>query len=137
MPAELGERIHLYRTLLAQRRVLVVLDNAAGAEQVRDLMPSGGRCGTLITSRTTLSGVSGRRIVLGELSSVTGLALLREMLGPTRTGAEPDAARSIVETCGGLPLAVWVAGARLAARPHWPLAKVAALSPMSSASWTS
>lgn len=125
VPAELGERIHLYRTLLAQRRVLVVLDNAAGAEQVRDLMPSGGRCGTLITSRTTLSGVSGRRIVLGELSSVTGLALLREMLGPTRTGAEPDAARSIVETCGGLPLAVWVAGARLAARPHWPLAKVA------------
>ncbi|WP_030694166.1 BTAD domain-containing putative transcriptional regulator [Streptomyces globisporus] len=125
VPAELPDRIHLYRTLLAQRRVLVVLDNAADAEQVRDLMPSGGRCATLITSRTTLAEVSGRRITLGILNSTTGLALLREMLGPGRTDAEPGSARSIVETCGGLPLAVWVAGARLAARPHWPLGKVA------------
>ena len=125
VPAELPDRIHLYRTLLAQRRVLVVLDNAAGAEQVRDLMPSGGHCATLITSRTTLAEVGSRRITLGVLNSRTGLALLREMLGAERTDAEPDSARSIVETCGGLPLAVWVAGARLAARPHWPLAKVA------------
>ncbi|BFO18383.1 BTAD domain-containing putative transcriptional regulator [Streptomyces sp. KM77-8] len=125
VPAELADRIHLYRTLLAQRQVLVVLDNAASAEQVRDLMPSGGRCATLITSRTTLAEVSGRRIALGVLNSGTGLALLGEMLGPDRINAEPGAARSIVETCGGLPLAVWVAGARLAARPQWPLAKVA------------
>nr|WP_037659886.1 BTAD domain-containing putative transcriptional regulator [Streptomyces flavovirens] len=125
VPAELLDRIHLYRTLLAQRRVLVVLDNAADAAQVRDLMPSGGHCATLITSRTTLAEVNGRRVTLGVLNSSMGLALLREMLGPERTDAEPDSARSIVETCGGLPLAVWVAGARLAARPHWPLAKVA------------
>ncbi|WP_424862518.1 AfsR/SARP family transcriptional regulator [Streptomyces sp. MMS24-I29] len=125
VPGELADRVHLYRTLLAQRRVLVVLDNAADAEQVRDLMPSGGHCATLVTSRTTLAEMSGRRIALGVLGSVTGLALLREMLGPERTGAEPEAARSIVETCGGLPLAVWVAGARLAARPHWPLNRVA------------
>ncbi|MFD3946588.1 BTAD domain-containing putative transcriptional regulator [Streptomyces sp. NPDC058579] len=125
VPGELADRVHLYRTLLAQRRVLVVLDNAADAQQLRDLMPSGGQCAALITSRTTLAEMSGRRITLGVLSSTTALALLREMLGPGRTDAEPDAARSIVETCGGLPLAVWVAGARLAARPHWPLSKVA------------
>ncbi|MEU4269461.1 BTAD domain-containing putative transcriptional regulator [Streptomyces sp. NPDC026092] len=125
VPGELADRVHLYRTLLAQRRVLVVLDNAADAQQLRDLMPSGGQCAALITSRTTLAEMSGRRITLGVLSSATALALLREMLGPGRTDAEPDAARSIVETCGGLPLAVWVAGARLAARPHWPLSKVA------------
>ncbi|ADI03985.1 transcriptional regulator, SARP family protein [Streptomyces bingchenggensis BCW-1] len=125
VPTELTSRIHLYRTLLAQRRMLVVLDNAANAPQVSDLLPSGARCAALITSRTTLADLAGRRLPLDVLDSATGLALLREMLGPDRTAAEHDSARSIVETCEGLPLAVWVAGARLAARPHWPLARVA------------
>ncbi|MFB7189371.1 BTAD domain-containing putative transcriptional regulator [Streptomyces sp. NPDC056178] len=125
VPAELTERIHLYRSLLAQRQVLVVLDNAAGAQQVRDLLPSGARCAALVASRTTMAELGCRRLPLDVLDSATGLALLREMLGPDRTDAEPDSARSIVETCGGLPLAVWVVGARLAARPHRPLADVA------------
>ncbi|WP_406003221.1 ATP-binding protein [Streptomyces sp. NBC_00829] len=125
VPPELTGRIHLYRTLLARRRTLVVLDNAADVLQVRDLMPSGPHCATVVTSRTTLADVGGRRLPLGILDSETGLLLLREMLGPDRTAAESDSARSIVQTCGGLPLAMWVAGARLAARPHWPLAKVA------------
>lgn len=125
VPAELTGRVHLYRTLLAGRRMLVVLDNAAGARQVSDLLPSGVRCATVITSRTTLAELAGRRLPLGVLDPATGLDLLRGMLGRDRTDAESGAARSIVETCGGLPLAVWVAGARLAARPHWPLAKVA------------
>ncbi|WPW26721.1 BTAD domain-containing putative transcriptional regulator [Streptomyces atratus] len=125
VPAELTERIHLYRSLLAQRQVLVVLDNAAGSQQVRDLLPSGVRCAAVVTSRTTMAELGCRRLPLDVLDSPTGLALLREMLGPDRTDAEPDSARSIVETCGGLPLAVWVAGARLAARPYWPLANVA------------
>ncbi|WP_244888729.1 ATP-binding protein [Streptomyces purpureus] len=125
VPAELTGRVHLYRSLLAQRQVLVVLDNAAGAEQVRDLLPSGVRCAAVVTSRTTMAELGCRRLPLDVLDPATGLALLREMLGPDRTDAEPDSARSIVETCGGLPLAVWVAGARLAARPHWPLAHVA------------
>jgi tetratricopeptide (TPR) repeat protein len=125
VPAELTGRVHLYRTLLAGQQVLVVLDNAASAQQVSDLLPSGVRCATIITSRTTMAELSGRRLSLGVLSPATGLDLLREMLGRDRTDAESGSARSIVETCGGLPLAVWVAGARLAARPHWPLAKVA------------
>ncbi|MFF0155984.1 BTAD domain-containing putative transcriptional regulator [Streptomyces sp. NPDC005263] len=125
VPAELTGRVHLYRTLLAGRQILVVLDNAASAQQVSDLLPSGVRCATIITSRTTMADVCGRRLPLGVLDSATGLDLLREMLGRDRTDAESGWARSIVDTCGGLPLAVWVAGARLAARPHWPLAKVA------------
>ncbi|EFL29612.1 response regulator [Streptomyces viridochromogenes DSM 40736] len=125
VPAELTDRVHLYRTLLAGRQMLVVLDNAASAQQVSDLLPSGVGCAAVVTSRTTMAELSGRRLPLGVLDTATGLDLLREMLGRDRTDAEPDPARSIVETCGGLPLAVWVAGARLAARPHWPLAKVA------------
>ncbi|MGY0055265.1 ATP-binding protein [Streptomyces sp. LZ34] len=125
VPPELTSRIHLYRTLLAQRQMLIVLDNAANALQVSNLLPSGARCAALVTSRTTLADLAGRRLPLDVLDSATGLALLREMLGPDRTAAEHDSARSIVETCEGLPLAVWVAGARLAARPHWPLVRVA------------
>ncbi|MFD6992763.1 BTAD domain-containing putative transcriptional regulator [Streptomyces sp. NPDC059943] len=125
VPAELTGRIHLYRSLLAQRQVLVVLDNAAGPQQVRDLLPSGVECSAIVTSRTMMAELDCRRLALDVLDPATGLALLREMLGPNRTDAEPDSARSIVQTCGGLPLAVWVAGARLAARPHWPLANVA------------
>ncbi|MFD7687878.1 BTAD domain-containing putative transcriptional regulator [Streptomyces sp. NPDC059781] len=125
VPAELTGRVHLYRTLLAGRQMLVVLDNAASTRQVSDLLPSGVRCATVITSRTTMADLSGRRLPLDVLDPATGLDLLRGMLGRDRTDAESGSARSIVETCGGLPLAVWVAGARLAARPHWTLAKVA------------
>ncbi|MFB7600708.1 BTAD domain-containing putative transcriptional regulator [Streptomyces sp. NPDC056160] len=125
VPAELTGRVHLYRTLLAGRQTLVVLDNAASAQQVGDLLPSGVRCATIVTSRTTMAELNGRRLPLDVLDPTRGLDLLREMLGRDRTDADSGSARSIVETCGGLPLAVWVAGARLAARPHWPLAKVA------------
>ncbi|MFG2115852.1 ATP-binding protein [Streptomyces sp. NPDC048718] len=125
MPPEMTGRVHLYRTLLARRRMLIVLDNAAAARQVSDLLPNGARCAVVVTSRTTLADMSGHRLPLGVLDSATGLALLREMLGSDRMDTESASALSIVDTCGGLPLAVWVAGARLAARPHWPLAKVA------------
>ncbi|MFF3854576.1 ATP-binding protein [Micromonospora sp. NPDC002575] len=125
VPPDLTSRIHLYRTLLSKRKVLVVLDNAATTRQINSLLPSGDRCAAVVTSRTTLGELAGRRVQLGILDPVAGLALLRGMLGGARTDAEAEAAQFIVQTCAGLPLAVWVAGARLAARPHWPLAKVA------------
>ncbi|MEU6934221.1 tetratricopeptide repeat protein [Streptomyces sp. NPDC046374] len=125
VPSDMTDRVHLYRTLLAQRRTLIVLDNAADALQVGDLLPNGARCAVMVTSRTTLADMSGHRLPLGVFDSATGLTLLREMLGTDRTAEDAGSARSIVDTCGGLPLAVWVAGARLAARPHWPLRKVA------------
>lgn len=125
MPPDVGGRINLYRTLLAQRRTLVVLDNAADALLVHDLLPSGEHCAAIVTSRTMLASLVAARLPLKVFDSATGLVLLREMVGADRTVAESSSARSIVETCGGLPLAVWVTGARLAARPHWPLARVA------------
>ncbi|MEV0728281.1 tetratricopeptide repeat protein [Polymorphospora sp. NPDC050346] len=125
VPPDLTSRTHLYRTLLAQREMLIVLDNAASARQIGNLLPSGEGCATIVTSRTTVADLASRRLPLGVLDSAAGLALLREMLGRDRTVAEAEAARFIVRTCGGLPLAVWVAGARLAARPHWPLVRVA------------
>ncbi|MFE7756769.1 BTAD domain-containing putative transcriptional regulator [Streptomyces sp. NPDC057429] len=125
IPPDATGRIHLYRTLLAQRRTLVVLDSAADSLLVDDLLPSGEHCAAIVTSRTTLASLGGARLPLRAFDFTTGLALLREMVGSDRIAAESDAARSIVDTCGGLPLAVWVTGARLAARPHWPLVKVA------------
>ncbi|MEU4770883.1 tetratricopeptide repeat protein [Micromonospora sp. NPDC023644] len=125
VPTDPTGRIHLYRTLLAQREVLVVLDNVATTRQISDLIPSGRRCAAIVTSRTTLADLGGRRLPLEVLDPAAGLTLLGGMLGRDRVAAEIDSARFIVEACGGLPLALWVAGARLAARPHWPLAKVA------------
>ncbi|MGX7673860.1 AfsR/SARP family transcriptional regulator [Plantactinospora sp. DSM 117369] len=125
IPTSHTERVHLYRTLLARRRVLVVLDNAAEARQIDDLLPNGPGCAAMVTSRTSLARLHGVRMPLRVLSAEQALTLLRDTVGVGRVAAEPDSARDIVELCGSLPLAVWVAGARLAARPHWTLAGMA------------
>lgn len=122
LPDHRTERVHLYRTLLARRRVLVVLDNAADARQIQDLLPNGAGCAALVTSRTSLAGLHGVRMALPTLAPDHALALLGEVIGADRLAAHGDDARAVVELCGGLPLAVWVAGARLATRPHWSLA---------------
>jgi DNA-binding SARP family transcriptional activator len=125
IPDGLTERIHLYRALLARRRLLVVLDNVANARQVRDLLPNGAGCAALVTSRTSLASLDGVRMTLRVLKTEQALDLLGQMAGSARVAAEPEAARDIVELCGRLPLAVWVASARLAARPHLALAAMA------------
>jgi tetratricopeptide (TPR) repeat protein len=125
VPGDLTSRIHLYWTLLARRRALVILDNAADARQVRDLLPNGSQCAAIVTGRSTLAGLGGNRMQLEILTSGQALTLLANMIGSARTDAEPAAARSIVDACDRLPLAVWVAGARLAARPHWSLTGIA------------
>jgi DNA-binding SARP family transcriptional activator/tetratricopeptide (TPR) repeat protein len=118
-PAEL---IALFRTVVADRRILLVLDNAHNAEQVRALLPAGTGCLVLVTSRDRLSGLvardGARRLALDVLAPAESLALLRRVLGAHRVAAELEAATGMAGACGHLPLAVRVAAANLADRPH-------------------
>jgi DNA-binding SARP family transcriptional activator/tetratricopeptide (TPR) repeat protein len=126
IPEDLDERTRLYRTLTAERRVLVVLDDAATAAQVRPLLPGGPGCGVIVTSRGGLADLAGAHHVrLDVLLGDEALALLAATAGPQRVAAEPEAAQRLLELCGRLPLAVRIAGAKLASRPHWSLGKLA------------
>lgn len=128
VPSSVDERAALYRSRLAGKRVLVVLDDAAGEAQVRPLLPGSPGCAVLLTSRTRLAGLEGARLLhIDVLDTVPALELLGRIAGAERVAAEPDAAAAIVAACGRLPLAVRIAGARLAARPHWPVRRMAAL----------
>lgn len=127
IPAALDDRIALYRARLADRRVLVVLDNAADESQVRPLLPGTPASAVLVTSRPVLAGLEGAHVVpLDVLPPADALLMLRRAVGAARVAAEPAAAEAIVDRCGRLPLAVRVAAARLVARPHWRLAQLAA-----------
>lgn len=127
VPDDPEERAALYRSWLAGRRMLVLLDNAGGEHQVRPLLPGAPGCTVLVTSRTRLAGLEGVRSVdLDVLGREQAVELLAKVAGPARITAEPEAAARIVALCGCLPLAVRVAGARLGARPHWQLARLAA-----------
>ncbi|GIH14917.1 AfsR/SARP family transcriptional regulator [Rugosimonospora africana] len=122
IPPDPAERAALYRTLLAGRRVLVVLDNAADAAQVSPLVPGGPGCAVLVTSRTRPAEVPGVQLVPVEvLEPDQAVALLGRIAGQSRVDAQHEAAERIVDLCGLLPLAVRIAGARLARRPHWRL----------------
>jgi DNA-binding SARP family transcriptional activator len=126
VPDGLEERAWRYRTLLADRRVLVVLDDAAAEAQVRPLLPGGAGCAALVTSRATLAGLeAAHQLTLDVLDPDEAVGLLAKVAGPGRVAAEPVAAEAIARRCGYLPLAVRVAGARLTARPHWRLARLA------------
>ncbi|MEI5520580.1 BTAD domain-containing putative transcriptional regulator [Streptomyces brasiliscabiei] len=122
-PEDTAERGDLFRSLVAGRRILLVLDDANGEAQVRPLLPGSASCGVLVTSRARLGGLVGaRRTDLDVLDDARGLELLTRVTGPDRTPDDPReqaAARRIVELCGGLPLALRIAGARLATRRHW------------------
>ncbi|AWZ13933.1 hypothetical protein DRB96_18380 [Streptomyces sp. ICC1] len=118
VPADPDERAALYRSLVADRRLLVVLDNAAGAGQVRPLLPGAGG-GVLVTSRYRLGGLERRvALELPLLDEPAALSLLALAAGPDRIAAAPEAARELVRLCGRLPLALRVVGAELAALPH-------------------
>jgi DNA-binding SARP family transcriptional activator len=115
-------RAALYRSVTADRRVLVVLDDAADAAQVDPLIPGGPRCAVLVTARSRLGGLHrARRHALRELDRAAAVRLLARTGGQGRVEADPQAAARIVAACGDVPLAVRVAGARLAARPSWTL----------------
>jgi DNA-binding SARP family transcriptional activator/tetratricopeptide (TPR) repeat protein len=126
LPDGLDDRARMFRTRTADRRLLVVLDNAATEAQVRPLLPTGPGSAALITCRGVLSGLDGARTVqLGMLAGDEVGALLAAVVGHDRVAAELPAARRIGELCGGLPLALRVVGARLAVKPHWSLASMA------------
>jgi DNA-binding SARP family transcriptional activator/tetratricopeptide (TPR) repeat protein len=119
VPHGLLERQQLFRSVTADRRILVVLDDAACEAQVRPLLPGGAGCAVLVTSRSRLSGLEGAAVVeVGELSVAESLALLSAVAGADRVAAEEESARELVRLCGHLPLAVRVAGARLASTKY-------------------
>lgn len=123
IPTELDDRVMLWRNELAHRRALVVLDNAAGTAQVAPLLPAGPGCLVLVTSRRRLVGLDGvRPRSLTVLSPTEAVELLARIAGPERVRADPAGAAEVVRRCGFLPLAIRLAGARLAHRPRWQLA---------------
>ena len=119
----------LYRSLMADRRMLIVLDNARDEQQVRPLLPASPRSLVLITSRHQLAGLAtngARLLTLDVLPHGEAVQLLAARLGHARAAAEPGAVNEIAELCACLPLALAVAAARAAARPTLPLAAMAA-----------
>ncbi|MFE1199525.1 BTAD domain-containing putative transcriptional regulator [Streptomyces olivaceoviridis] len=126
IPANLHERAALYRTRLAQQRVLIVLDNAADLDQVTPLLPGAPTCAVVVTSRNGLATLPvSLRIVLGALPPEEALRMFERLIGAARIDTEPHTAHRILTACGGLPLAVRIIGSRLAARPAWTLADLA------------
>jgi tetratricopeptide (TPR) repeat protein/transcriptional regulator with XRE-family HTH domain len=126
IPPSTTERAALYRSLLADRRMLVLADDAASAAQVEPLLPGTGRCAVLVTSRSEQAGPPGARLIqLDPLTQSEAVALLTRIVGDERVTAEPQAAADLAAACGQLPLAVRIAGARLAARSSWQLATLA------------
>lgn len=122
IPEALDERAEMYRSLLAHRRILVLLDDAVSESQVAPLLPGTGSSGVLVTSRGQLTALPGtRRFGVEPLSPVLAVQLLGRIIGERRVESEWEAAQALVHMVGGLPLALRIIGARLAARPHWSL----------------
>jgi len=122
IPESLDERAELYRSRLAGRAVVVVLDDVALETQVLPLLPPGGASAVLITSRRRITALPGAvRIELGTFSVESAVELLTVVVGAERVDGDPEGAAELVKLCGYLPLAVRIAAARLAARPHWSL----------------
>ncbi|MEU9338183.1 BTAD domain-containing putative transcriptional regulator [Streptomyces sp. NPDC048290] len=130
VPAGLDARAALYRSVLADRRVLIVLDNARDIAQVQPLLPGAAGCLVLVTGRGRLSGLVARHgacpLPLGPLSATESREMLARRLGGHRVAAEPDAADTIVELCARLPLALADVAARAAHHPGFRLAHLAA-----------
>jgi len=129
IPPEEDERSARYRSELADRRVLIVLDNASSVEQVRPLLPGAGTCAVVVTSRDSLAGLiathGARRVQLDLLTQDEAVALLRTLIGP-RADADPDAVATLAQQCVRLPLALRVAAELAVSRPTTGLAELVA-----------
>jgi|SRR5579884_329156 len=130
VPVDVEEAGALFRSLLANRRVLVLLDNAADVAQVRPLLPGAEACRVLITSRDRLDGLvaldGAQPISLDVLTERESVDLLVRILGEPRTAAEPEAILELVRACAGLPLALRIAAAQLVIHPERSVAELVA-----------
>ncbi|MEV4871327.1 AfsR/SARP family transcriptional regulator [Streptomyces syringium] len=125
-PASLVDRTALFRTLLSQRAVLVVLDNATSVAQVEPLLPGAARCAVLITARALAAMPATLTVPLVGLGPDDAVELIGKVAGMRRLAEEPDAVAALAAACGHLPLALRAAGARLATRPAWSVAALLA-----------
>ncbi|MGV4984642.1 BTAD domain-containing putative transcriptional regulator [Streptomyces sp. NRAIS4] len=127
LPDGVDDRARLFRALVADRRMLIVLDNAADDTQVRPLLPGGGPSRTVVTgTHPTLASLGAVRLVrLGPMAPAEAAELLASVAGAERLAAEPEATLRVAEFCDRLPLALRIAGVRLVTRPHWPVARLA------------
>ncbi|GAA1221817.1 BTAD domain-containing putative transcriptional regulator [Kitasatospora nipponensis] len=123
IPVALEERISLYRSMLAERRVLVVLDNVRSVAQIRPLLPGNGQCCVVVTSRDPMEQLILRygavRVQLGVLPRAEAIELLARIVPAERIAADPGQSARLSELCDRLPLALRIAAARLASKPHW------------------
>lgn len=127
IPDDLDELAASWRAATSSLRVVLVLDDAAGAEQVRPLLPTGAGSVVLVTSRRRLTGLDVlRRVSLDALDLDSAQLLLSRIVGPVRAGRERDAVRHLARLCGRLPLALRIAGSRLQTRPTWTFGELTA-----------
>lgn len=128
IPAHLDARAAMFRSQLAGRRVLVVLDNASDVTQVRPFLPGGTGCAVVVTSRADLKGLEvgdgARRLPLALFSEPEAVELVRTVLGPQRADAEPEAVAALVLACARLPLALRIAAGRVATHPHLTISEL-------------
>ncbi|WP_043731156.1 AfsR/SARP family transcriptional regulator [Kutzneria sp. 744] len=125
-PADLDERAAMYRSVLAQRRVLVVLDDAADARQIQHLLPGSATCAVLVTSRRRLPEMQwDEQAELEGMSREEALTLFSRTIGAERAGKEPEAVAEVVDACGRLPLALRITAAKLVDRPQWTVRSLA------------
>jgi tetratricopeptide (TPR) repeat protein len=128
IPPTLDERSALLRTILADRRALMLLDNAASASQVRPLLPGSGQTFVLVTSRSVLLGLDAdERVNLDVLPLAAARSLLTAVVGADRAAAEPAAVDLVCERCSNLPLALRIASQLLAAHETWPVSRLASM----------
>jgi len=126
VPVGDDERAALYRTRLTGRRMLILLDNASDAAQVRPLLPGSASCAVLVTTRNRTPDLASTRFVdLNVLEDTEALTLFSRIVDDDRPAAEPDATAEVLLACAGLPLAIRICAARLAARRQWRVATLA------------
>lgn len=120
MPAELDGRSALYRSWLADRRVLIVIDGARNDNQLAHLLPGTSGCAVIVTTARRFASLEGaRHLEVGPLTEQSAYHLLESLVGASRAGAERQAVCELIRLCEGLPLALRIVAGKLAARPHW------------------